>query len=155
MCDSCTRPCPFYKKTLPFDGQFVRKTWKPGTTHEVLQKEYERGSIDATWWCTYCHAGLNPSKQDIEKVRNKLGLNFVHIRKERTKNDPNRYTPIRTPTRQQSRYKKSLECHDKHNQHNQDVEQLHEALRLNCLQIHDRRTPNRTRYSKTIDLHGL
>ena len=65
---------------LPFDGQFVHKTWPERTMHSELQKMYEKGQIDAAWWCTQCHVKFDVHRRSEEQLRHDLGMYLIKSR---------------------------------------------------------------------------
>ena len=91
MCDNelCRKPCGFTGwRVLPFDGQFVHKTWPEGTKHSDLQRMYEEGRINATWWCTECHEKFDVHRRSAEQLRHDLGISLIDSRQRSSARDP-------------------------------------------------------------------
>ena len=72
VCDNCGKSCPFYLRSIPFDGQFVHPFQACRYSADVLKNKYLRGEVDVTWYCTLCHARPD-ERLDIHRTRARIG----------------------------------------------------------------------------------
>ena len=73
VCDHCGKSCPFYLRSIPFDGQYVHPFQACRYPVDVLKNKYLRGEVDVTWYCTLCHA--RPDELfDIHRTRARIGV---------------------------------------------------------------------------------
>ena len=93
MCDNklCRKHCGYTGlRVKPFDGQFVHKTWPERTTYSDLQRMYEEGKINATWWRIECHARFDVHRRSAEQLRHHLGIYLLASRQKSSALDPRR-----------------------------------------------------------------
>ena len=76
VCDWCRCIVQFGTRASGFEGRFVDDSWRDGMRYDQLYSAWQRGEIDATWWCLGCHAEywMGFAELGVPKMRNQLGL---------------------------------------------------------------------------------
>ena len=71
VCDKCYEEKRYWKRSLPYDGQYLDVLGVRRRTAEELKAAYYAGEVNATWWCSQCHRRPGES---LEICRVRLGL---------------------------------------------------------------------------------
>ena len=84
-CDAsgCKGIYSFNTQALPFDGQYMNKTWTKVSPTDLKQLWREK-RIDATWHCTHCHKRKRSDSVSLHGLRVELGMYRIEHRQKRT-----------------------------------------------------------------------
>ena len=76
--NSCGAHIAYGGRACEFDGRFVDDSWCGSMYFEELRVAWANGDIDATWWCTVCHAreqlGGCGTPTELDTIRQQLGI---------------------------------------------------------------------------------